>query len=141
MKANKITFDTHEAVKILRKSGMKEIEAEAITDALSLAWNDSRENLDWVTKSDLKETELLLISNLKETENLLRYELKETENSLRSELKEVETTLRSEIKEVEHKLEKKIDQFEMKMYKFISKSIGFVIVILGGLQTLFHFLK
>lgn len=80
-----VTFDTLEYMDELKRSGMKQEEAEAITKATSKAFNQMMETKEIITKSDLLK--------------------------MKNELE-----------------------------KFIVRTITTSIIILGGLQTLFHFL-
>lgn len=56
-----ITFDTLEYMDELKRSGMKQEEAEAITKATSKAFNQMMETKEVSTKLDLKELELRMI--------------------------------------------------------------------------------
>lgn len=81
-----ITFDTLEYMDELKRSGMKQAEAEAITKATAKAFNQMLEAKEIATKKDL-------------------YDMK------------------------------------MELQAFIVKAITTAIIILGGLQTIFHFFK
>ena len=81
-----ITFDTLEYMDELKRSGMRQEEAEAITKATAKAFNQMLETKEVVTKQDLHEMKIELQS-------------------------------------------------------FIVKAITTSIVVLGGLQTIFHFYK
>ncbi len=58
-----ITFDTHEFIKELQKSGFNEEQAEGLSSALKKTHESQLEEL--VTKSDLKELELKIESELR----------------------------------------------------------------------------
>lgn len=81
-----ISFDTLEYMDELKRSGMRQEEAEAITKATAKAFAQMMETKELVTKGDLMKTK----------------------NELEA---------------------------------FIIKTITTSVVVLGGLQTLFHFLK
>lgn len=85
MRAN-ITFDTLEYMDELKRSGMKQEEAEAITKATAKAFTQMMETKELATKKDILD-------------------------------------------------------LEMKLQAFIVKAITTSIVILGGIQTFFHFVK
>jgi hypothetical protein len=80
------TFDTLEYMNELKRSGMKQEEAEAITNANTKAFNQMIDTKELSTKTDLM-------------------------------------TLKSELQ------------------SFIVRCVTTTIVILGGLQTIFHFVK
>lgn len=63
MRAN-ITFDTLEYMDELKKSGMRQEEAEAITKATQRALNQLVETKDLATKNDLSELRLVLKSDI-----------------------------------------------------------------------------
>ena len=48
---------------------------------------------------------------------------------------------KNDLKETEMRIHNDLKEMEMKMYAFIFKAVTTTIAILGGLQTLFHFLK
>lgn len=81
-----ITFDTLEYMDELKRSGMKQAEAEAITKATAKAFNQMLETKEVVTKQDLH-------------------------------------------------------AMKIELQSFIVKAITTSIVVLGGLQTIFHFYK
>jgi hypothetical protein len=85
MRAN-VTFDTLEYMDELKRSGMKQEEAEAITKATAKAFTQMLDTKEVATKKDLQE-------------------------------------------------------LKMELQSFIVKAITTSILILGGLQTIFHFFK
>lgn len=63
-----ISFDTLEYMDELKKSGMKQEEAEAITKATAKAFTQMMETKELATKSDIKTLELALRKDMKELE-------------------------------------------------------------------------
>ncbi len=73
-----IAFDTLKFVRTLKDAGIPEPQAEAITEAVRVAHQDSEP----VTRPDLRELELRLDARIRETELRLEAKLAETKADL-----------------------------------------------------------
>lgn len=67
-----LTFDTLKFVKTLKKSGIPEAQAEAISTAVQ----DSHEAAELATKADLERLERVTKTDLEKLETSLRHEMK-----------------------------------------------------------------
>lgn len=112
-----IAFDTLEYMKDLKKSGMREEEAEAIVTATQKALGQLLETHDVATKSD--------ITNV-------RSEIKNVKSDIQLELHSFKTELQSEIQNV------RIEMHSMKadLLKLMHENMWKTVGILATIQTL-----
>lgn len=137
-----IHFDTYQYVTTLKKAGVPEKEAEALSRAqqtsLSKCLDSSLASKQDVVelKSEVKEEIIELRSELKQDITELRSELKHDMTELRSELKQEMTELRTELKQdiAEHRLDTKMEikNLESKV-NLHSSMLG---IIIAGIGTL-----
>lgn len=124
MRAN-VTFDTLEYMDLLKKSGMKQIEAEAITKATSKALNQMMDTKDISTKKDLKELEVCL-----------KKDLKALEVSLKKDVNETKLEVSKAINETKLEMVKVINDTKIELLKYVSDNTWKTIGILATFQTI-----
>ena len=90
-----LTFDTYKAVKALREAGFDDAQAEAVTEQISVAIDESV-----ATKDDVGKAQAELKTEVTE----LRTELKTDVAELRAELGQVRTELKADVAELRAEL-------------------------------------
>jgi hypothetical protein len=103
------TFDTHQYIKSFKKTGMKEVQAEAIITAIKESRDFDFSRL--ATKDQLKNLEQKLVVEIKTIEQ----KIETTQQSLEQKIEIAEQRLGTEIKSVEQILEQKIETSEERL--------------------------
>ena len=97
-----LTFDTYKAVKALREAGFDDAQAEAVTEQISVAIDESVATKDDVGKAQVEfKTE---ITELRTELGQVRTELKADVAELRTELGQVRTELKADVAELRAEL-------------------------------------
>ena len=99
-----VAFDTLKIAHHLRKGGITEEHANAITEAIKEASIDS----DLATKADVRESEHRLMAEIL----VIKTDVRELEQTLRTDLRESEQTVQTKLRESEHRLSTRIDHME-----------------------------
>ena len=97
-----LTFDTYKAVKALREAGFDDAQAEAVTEQISVAIDESV-----ATKDDLGKAQVELkteVAELRTELGQVRTELKADVAELRAELGQVRTELKADVAELRTEL-------------------------------------